>query len=207
MTTAIGKRLPAAAAAILTLALAGCQSGMTYGTGTSPGMQTVQDLTGLATGMGGGSKEPIDYKPRPRLVPPPATAALPPPVDPNAPALAANWPVDPDLQRAALKADIASREEAGLPLPAFSLPPGATPTPLAASIDPNRPMTKEEIETVRKAFAAAKGTVAVDANGNPVRRYLTDPPNVYRVPDSEAAVALADMPKSKKKKFLWWNWE
>lgn len=190
----------AALAVVATFALAGCQSGMTYGTGTSPGMQTLTDLTGIA---GGGKKEPIDYEPRPGLVKPPEVATLPPPGEPGTQALAANWPVDPDIQRAQLKADIAAREEAGLPLPAFSLPAGATPTPIE-SIDPNKPMTKEQMESLRRQFAEAKGTLAVDPSGNPVRRYLTDPPNAYRVPDAEAPVTVAEMQK-KKRKFLWWT--
>jgi hypothetical protein len=184
--------------------LAGCQSGMTYGTGTTPGAQTLQDLTGIAS-LSNAPKEAIDYKPRPGLVAPPAVGELPPPTDGSAPVLAANWPVDPDVQRAALKADIAAREEAGLPTPAFSLPANADPV-TTASIDPDKPMTAEEIAAVRKAFAEARGTVAVDESGNPVRRFLTDPPNEYRQPDPESAVTLAEMPK-KKRKFLWWTWE
>lgn len=189
----------------LGLALAGCQSGMTYGTGKSPGAQTLEDITGIAS-ITNAPKEPIDYKPRPNLVAPPTVAELPPPTDPSAPVLAANWPVDPDVQRAQIKADIAAREEAGLPLPTFSLPKGSSQPTTTGSVDPSKPMTAEEIANVRRAFAEARGTVAVDENGNPVRRYLTDPPNEYRAPDPESPVTLAEMPK-KKRKFLWWSWE
>ena len=53
----------------------------------------------------------------------------------------------------------------------------------------------------KKLFAEAKG-IAVDENGQPVRRYLSDPPSEYRVPDPTAPVVITDKPK--KKKFKWW---
>ena len=79
MTNLQAPRLLAASlTAVLALALAGCQSGMTYGTGKSPGMQTLEDLAGIAA-LSGEKKEPIDYTPRPKVVLPPTVAQLPPP--------------------------------------------------------------------------------------------------------------------------------
>ena len=189
----------------LAIGLAGCQSGMTYGTGKSPGMQTVEDIVGISM-LSNAKQEPIEYKPRPPVVAPPTVAALPPPADPNTSntMVAANWPVDPDVQSQQIRDEIARREAAGEPLPDFRLPPGSAPKPIQAITD--RPMTREEIAEVRRRFADARGTVAVDEQGNPVRRDLTDRPVGYRVPDAEAPTQLADMPK-KKRKFLWWTWE
>ena len=63
-------------AAVLALSLGAC-SQTTYGTGTSPGMQTLQDLAGIADFSGGQDKGKTDYSARPNLVaPPPGT---PPP--------------------------------------------------------------------------------------------------------------------------------
>ena len=188
----------------LAVTVVGCQSGMTYGTGKSPGMQTVEDIVGLSV-MSSATKEPIEYKPRPPIVAPPTVASLPPPVDPNTTSsmVAANWPVDPDVQTQQIRDEIARREAAGEPLPDFRLPAGSAPEPIEAITD--RPMTRAEIDEVRRRFADARGAVAVDASGNPVRRYLTDPPVEYRAPDPAAPVELADLPK-KKRKFLWWSW-
>lgn len=187
----------------LALTVAGCQSGMTYGTGRSPGMQTVEDIVGISM-ITNEQKEPIDYKPRPAIVAPPTVAVLPPPVDGTTTAtVAANWPVDPDVQSQQIRDEIARREAAGEPLPDFRLPAGAKPVAIEAITD--RPMTREEIAEVRRRFADARGAVAVDEYGNPVRRYLTDPPTEYRTPDTEAAVEVANLPK--KRKFLWWSWE
>jgi hypothetical protein len=203
MTNSIPSRLPAGALLVgVALALAGCQSGMTYGTGKSPAMQTVQDVVGIAA-LSNESQEPIDYQPRPKIVAPPSVAELPPPSSGNT-VVAANWPVDPDAQYEELKAEIARREAAGEPLPTFRVPQRqqAEVTPIG-----DGPMTPEEIAEVRKRFADARGAVAVDEYGNPVRRYLTDPPVEYRIPDAEAGVVdVAALPK-KKRRFLWWTWE
>jgi hypothetical protein len=199
---------PLRAAVLLGLAgffLAGCQSGMTYGTGKSPGMQTLQDVVGIAA-LTNEKPDPIEYKPRAPIVAPPTVGALPPPVDPTqtSSVVAANWPVDPDVQRQQIKDEIARREAAGEPLPDFRLPEGAEPEPIEDIT--SRPMTREEEDRIRRQFAEARGVMAVDANGNPVRRYLTDPPSEYRLPDPASPTQLAEMPK-KKRKFLFWEWE
>lgn len=178
-------------------ALAACNS-MTYGTGTTPAMQTVQDLTGLATG-GKADQEPIDYSPRPKIVAPPPGATLPPPGSSQQVA-STNWPNDPDLLKAQVKADAEARAAAGkqdnIRLPSNKF--------VAAPAPGEHTLTKEEEEELRKAMAAAKGGMSVDANGNPVRKYLTDPPVEYRVPDPNAPVDVASDGKPKKKKWKWW---
>jgi hypothetical protein len=172
---------------------------MTYGTGTTPAMQTVEDLTGIATG-GKADKAAIDYSPRPKIVAPPVVGALPPPVDDNAAATAANWPNDPDLLKAKVKADAEARAAAGKE-DNIRLPAGKF---AAAPLPGERTPTKEEMDEMRRQMAASKGGMSVDANGNPVRKYLTDPPVEYRLPDPNAPVAVADDGKPKKKKWKWW---
>ena len=189
-----------ASVAAFAVILAGCTN--TYGTGRSPGLQTVEDIVGIAA-LSNEKRDPIDYTPRPNIVAPPTTAALPPPVDPNTTALASNWPVDPDVQTAQFRADAAAREAAGLPTPKFSLPQSTATGPVRMR-DPeaeamSTPAQKEE---AKRLFADARGAVAVDENGMPVRRYLTDPPSDYRMPDPSAPIEIIDEPK--KKKFKWW---
>lgn len=188
---------PLAVACVLAAsALAGC-TGNTYGTGTSPGMQTLQDITGVA-GLSPKDKEPINYTPRPKIVAPPTVGALPPPVVDNPTQTAANWPNDPDLLRAKVKADAETRAATGSPQ--LQLPKARTVDGGYQPVDAG--LTKEQIEEVRKQMAAVKGRMAVDENGNPVRKYLTDPPNDYRLPDPNAPIAVAEV--KKKKKFKWW---
>lgn len=193
----------------LALALGACT---TYGTGTSPAVQTVEDLAGIASLSA--SKEPIDYKPRPKIVAPPSTATLPPPADGArvATATPGNWPVDQDAKVAAFQADVAAREKTGQPLPKVKLPSArdesAGPVPIAAERDPSaeampKPGGNKEAQ---KLFADARASVAVDENGKPIRRYLSDPPPDYRIPDPTAPVEIVDKPAAKKK-FKWpWQW-
>src|SRR5207248_5118249 len=94
-------RSAAASVALLSAALGGCTS-TTYGTGVSPGKQTINDITGLVN-LNGSKKDPIDYKPRPPIVAPPPTAALPPPGTHDVAAVG-DWPRDPDEGLKARKA-------------------------------------------------------------------------------------------------------
>jgi hypothetical protein len=211
MTIVISGRLGAGlVAAGLALALAGCQSGMTYGTGVSPGVQTLNDIAGIAGDVK--KQEPIDYGPRAPIVEPPV-ATLPPPGQTDA-ALAANWPDDPDEQAKRLRADAAKRGGDDVPYgrndPVFRLPKQETtsdqPSPTLVrnqQSDYERAhSTPEQIATSKKLYADSRNATAVDENGNPIRRYLTEPPSEYRAPDEEAPVEITEASKKKKG----WKW-
>ena len=179
----------------LSLLLAAC--GTTYGTGTSAGAQTVRDLTGMVAVRG--SDEEIQYQARPPVVAPPVAGALPPPGSAQQVANAPDWPKDPDAEAYRFRQTVAAREAArrrdgsdrqDVPDdPGFRLPEGATP--VATRPNDSTPMTAEEEERLRKAFAAARGH-GLDAQGRPVRRYLTDPPAEYHQPDPTVPVEVAE---------------
>ena len=116
---------PASLSAALALGLGRLPVGMTYGTGKAPGMQTVEDSS-ASPPSADRSKEPIDYRPRPKIVAPPAAAH----------SAAAGRRHDRGRcveladrsrrsQAAKMRADAAAREAAGLPTPSFRLPTGA----------------------------------------------------------------------------------
>jgi hypothetical protein len=208
----------AAAIGALGFVLGAC-SQTTYGTGTTPGQQTLEDLAGIAA-FGAPKKDPIDYKARPAIVPPPKGAPLPPPEDSTAAIASANWPKDPDVEEKKFKADVAARstgyyDEENLPFgekdPKFSLPGGQQPGQEPNLAKMERDQEKEAIGTpeqdaqAKKLFADSRGLVAVDAEGKPIRRYLTDPPVEYRAPDPNAPVEIEAKPQKKK---AWkWPWE
>ena len=170
-------------AGLLTAAavLGGCT---TYGTGVSPGSQTVHDITGLVN-VGGDKRAPIDYKPRPPIAAPPPGAALPPPGSPVVATASGDWPKDPDEARRARKAAAA---KAAADDPNYQ-PDIAIPVPHAGSTDSadKQPTTdKEKDAKVRKLMAEAKAVAGYDSNGNPIRRTLQEPPVDYRQPDPSA---------------------
>ena len=224
MTGSIRSVCIGAAIAALGLGLAGC-TGATYGTGTPTGMQTLQDLAGIAD-LGGQKPDPIKYSARPALVAPPPGTPLPSP-DSQKQNVAANWPKDPDVDAKRVKDEAAAREKFcavdinkntpecrdpgfRLPVAEDSASANATasrepsPTLLNQNVDAGdrAHSTAAQNQQATKLFADARGQVAVDANGKPIRRYLTDPPSDYRVPDPNAPVGIPNKPAVKKK----WKW-
>lgn len=199
-----------AAAGVVAAVLSGCSS-MTYGTGTSPGKQTFNDITGIVS-IGGKKQPKIDYASRPPIVAPPKTAALPAPGATTS--VATNWPRDPDeIARARKEAEgDAPREDPGVAAlkdPGWRLPPSSEKT-VNIRRDPNwdpgqeaLKTTREQNETAKKMIAAAKTGAAgkVDANGNPIRTTLTEPPADYRQPD---AASPQEFNAKQKKKRWWW---
>jgi hypothetical protein len=173
----------------LALALGAC--GTTYGTGVNPGAQTVKDLTGMLSLSGGKSGPQIAYEARPPIVAPPANAALP---VPGSGETVQNWPVDPDvLAREQKIANANQRAETGDALvdPGFRLPKQKVEVVNEESTtqdDELLALTGSNKKEQQTLFAKAKGGAAgqVDANGNPVRTALTEPPADYRIPDPSA---------------------
>jgi hypothetical protein len=173
----------------LALALAAC--GTTYGTGTNPGAQTVKDLTGMLSLGGGGGGPAIAYEARPGIVPPPANAALP---APGSGETVQNWPTDPDvLAREQKAANANQRADTGDAIidPGFRLPKQKVEVVNEDSqtIDDDLlALTGNNKKEQQTLFAKAKGGAAgqVDAEGNPVRTALTEPPADYRIPDPSA---------------------
>jgi hypothetical protein len=190
-------RLPIAAM-VLALPLGACMAATTYGTGVSPGKQTVEDLASIVS-FGGKKGAPIDYAARPPIVAPPPGAALPAPGQSTA--TAANWPKDESA------ASITGSLDRGDPSTQAYDPKktvkgvGLAPI-LQQKVDPMIEMQQMQKASNQKIFAAAKAgqIMGVDANGNPVRKTLSEPPVDYRVPDPEAPEAF-EAAKNKK----WWQ--
>ncbi|MCX5497340.1 hypothetical protein OSH11_21765 [Kaistia dalseonensis] len=147
--------------------------------------------------LGSKDKPPIDYRPRGGIVAPPTTDLPAPGSNTTTVANDPNWPKDPDAERRQRKA-----AEAAAPLdqqsPNFVLPAGQTTYTMAAANTP------AQDEAAKKAAGQqawldkrkSKGG-SYDANGNPTRKYLTEPPVAYREPDPNAPVA--EPPKQKTK--------
>jgi hypothetical protein len=199
--------------------LAGC-SGVTYGTGTRTEMQTINDITGILS-LSGPPKQEVDTTPRGGIVVPPATAkaALPAPVDGTTTASIdpADWPNDPDAAAKKKKAD-----EDAAPLVDASTRAQTDPgfrlskeywdkqkqqenasNNADQNMDASARVQKQlqNVQIDKNAFKQAKSERggSLDADGKPVRRYLTEPPAEYREPDPSAAVDPVAPPEAKKK--------
>jgi hypothetical protein len=199
------RALPFLAGAALAVTLAAC-SQTTYGTGTSAGLQTITDIAKAASF--GDKRDPIDFTPRPPIVAPPTTASLPPPGSaPTDTTVAANWPKDPEVQAATVKAKIADAQANGKPI-TIKQPKSQPSQEVTGSIDTDSPdnfkTTKEQQAEVKRLLALSNSG-AVDANGNQVRQYLTDPPAGYLAGDPNAPPATT--PEKKPAKGLKWPWQ
>lgn len=196
----------AAGAIALAIILSGC-SGTTYGTGVSPGRQTVKDITGLVNLGAKKDENPIEYTPRPAIVTPPSADTLPKPGEGTA---VANWPDDPDEAEKRRKAALSGpnkKSEQELLAEYGELLPQSKPVGLTSSKDPNSAevqmrQMREVRDEAEQLFAKAKSgrAGAVDADGNPVRTTLTEPPAEYRLPDAAAPEEFAAAKDEK-----WWQ--
>lgn len=191
-------RLSGPAAAMAALALGGCANGVTYGTGTPTGMQTLTDVTGMVS-LRGEQRDPIDYRPRAGIVAPPGST-LPPPG--SSEVANAEWPRDPDeiarRQRAAnarLEATMTEQELAQLD-PGFRLPSTAEPAPNEERGNPDFASDRETMQRLA-AIRGEKGG-SLDETGQPTRRYLTDPPTEIRQPDPSVPI---EEPEKRRGKF------
>jgi hypothetical protein len=200
--------LTPAVLALMATALGGCM-GTTYGTGVNPGAQTMSDIGGLVN-ITGNQKPAIDYRPRQPLAAPPAGAAPPPPGSAGV-ASAADWPNDPDVAARARKAGNGSnpalvKDDGYARTAALSDPGIKVPVQNDANVYWTKRgaaqqagvSTKEQEAQTRKLMAASKSVVSVDANGNPIRKTLADPPVAYREPDPTAPTVFKNA-----KKFHW----
>jgi hypothetical protein len=185
------------AGALVAATLAGC-TGTTYGTGVSQEEQTLKDVMSIAA-LGSEKKPPIDYKPRGGIVAPPNNNLPVPGSAPDQTASIAddpNWPKDPDeAKRKQAEAEAAA--PVGQAPPNFILPKGQTSYSVAAA---NQTQTTAEKRAAgRKAWLELhKGKAgSYDANGNPTRKYLTEPPVSYREPDPTQP--MTEPPKAKVK--------
>ncbi|MBO6814244.1 MAG: hypothetical protein JJ891_05245 [Rhizobiaceae bacterium] len=182
---------------VAALILSGCNSGITYGTGKSHEEQTVEGLTNMFA-LDSDKTKKIDYSARPELVMPSDKQSLPAPVDGSADAQP-DWPVSPEQRIASVREDAPEPDEYGN-LPAEYL------------ADTNKPGIRNSSDVVRRANRPPSAKVGDqfideirnDANGEGTgvearrrreqlqystgvqRKYLTEPPELYRTPSANA---------------------
>ena len=185
----------AALTVVASMALAGCVGGTTYGTGVSQEQQTLDDVYNMFTLKR--NRNNIDYTPRPDLIVPENTAALPEPLDSETTTSNPEWPETPEERIARIQAQ-------------------------AGEIDPRSGEYSTEEQRRRKEGIAIERTGAekkfipgrTDRDGNPIlfngersradraavlkrkaelapsvgatRRFLTEPPIEYRTPADTA---------------------
>ena len=187
------------------LALSGCLGSPTYGTDKTASEQLVGDVTGILS-LGPKDRPKIQYKPRPELVKPSpdAVANLPPPQQ-SATVENPNWPESPEQKRQRLVAEATeNRDKPGfrpeivndvVDGPASSTPMGSNPR--AADSGIISPVAAEQ-----QADAFKKKLVETRQGNATSRKYLSEPPLVYRQPSPTAPVDDVGEDELKKERRL-----
>lgn len=163
--------------------LSGCVSSPTYGTDKTATQQLFEDVSGIvstATLTGQTGKEPIAYKPRPELVRPASLEVLPEPQREMATADNTAWPESPEQRRARLRAEATENQDN----PGYRSPivmGGAGGSNSALDSDPVNVTPEQRAEIERRRRERNQGS-------STNRKYLSEPPLEYRVPNETAAV-------------------
>lgn len=160
--------------------------GPTYGTGVSANEQLASDVSGILS-LGPTKRQPIDYKPRPELVKPANqadAAALPEPQQAMAdPASNPQWPESPEQRRARLRAEATANQDDPLYRPEVAMDGVAESTrygrergsPRAFDGPPSWEAGNTKFDVEKRLKEQRQG----DAGQ---RKYLSEPPLVYRQP-------------------------
>lgn len=229
MAEKIGARLLVVAPVVVCGALvSGCMSSPTYGTGKASSAQLMEDVTGILS-LGPKDRPQIDYKPRPELVKPgkpdpnavAAGAGVPLPAPQESVKTASNgaWPESPEQTRARLRAEATANENN----PDYDSPIQADVestkskgvTSLARLNDRGNFEEMPDPDKQREEF---KKRLAETGQGSPTtRRFLSEPPLVYREASATAPVGDVGEPEWKKDRRSkraakkkgtggWWPW-
>ncbi|MFZ1814650.1 MAG: hypothetical protein WBO55_10875 [Rhizobiaceae bacterium] len=175
------------------LAVSGCVSGTTYGTGVSQEEQTVNDLVNMFTLKQ--KREQIDYSSRPDLIVPEDKIALSEPVDKASTTSNPDWPETPEqriarIRGAAGEVDARSgdysiqeqlRRKEGIGIEDSY----GTQKRVVGLTDRDGNIVHYRGESSsRKEVLKAKEEMAMSVGAS--RKFLTEPPVEYRIPVSSA---------------------
>jgi hypothetical protein len=170
------------------MALGGCMSSPTYGTDKTSGEQFVDDITGILS-LGPKKHAKIDYKPRPELVKPETTAVLPPPQDSVTTASNSAWPESPEQRLARIRSEATANQDNAAYRPLVDPDVSMQAQPIVPAEGPDadkfgrRRNPTQQREDFKKALAEQNSSGVVTT-----RKYLSDPPLVYREPAATAPI-------------------
>ena len=164
------------------IGLSACTSAPTYGTGTRSDVQLVEDIAGIMT-VTPKEKDPIDYKPRPGVIAPASSAALPAPQE-SITSQAGAFPETPETRRKRLRDEATAN--AGNPL--YKSP----------IINTGLGQVQTKVLTPEEQRARFREGRAIQDGAYSGRRFLSDPPSGLKVAAETAPVGDLGEPEKKK---------
>ncbi|MHC5654624.1 hypothetical protein [Stappia sp. ICDLI1TA098] len=190
-----------AAIAVATLTLAGCQSGSDgFSDGTTndeaPDVSMVRSLMEGLGAVDAKTNKKIEYTPRAPLAMPTTVDNLPPPEEKE---VVANWPEANDAEFKKIqdvyrdknpdRLEDAGRSNAVQSRGIKQLANGGSDRNIAAEIKQENRLESGRLkpsELNQRVGITKQDTAVLDANGQPVRRYLIEPPTEYSKPSDAA---------------------
>lgn len=172
--------------------LTGCVGGTTYGTGVSHEQQTLEGISNIFSLSNKSDRKKIDYSARPDLVQPANKETLPDPVEVEASTSNPAWPETPGERIARIRGDAITPDERSGEIPLEEL----LRKKEGIGIDRRKVKTGQELDRdghemineigsgKDKRHKEAKKKLAYSVGAQ--RKYLTEPPNEYRVPEATA---------------------
>ncbi len=170
--------------------LSGCMSSPTYGTGKSANQQLLEDLTGVISTdalTGANRQAEIAYKQRPELVRPASLEVLPEPQQELVSADNPAWPEAPEARRARLRAEATeNRDNPGYRSP-ITGGVSSAPTTVVGHTFGNGVAHADEVNTREQRAEFLRRKREVNQGSPTTRKYLSEPPLEYRVPNATAS--------------------
>lgn len=170
--------------------LSGCMSSPTYGTGKTANRQLLEDLTGVLSTdalTGANRQAEIAYKPRPELVRPASLEVLPEPQRDLASADNSAWPEAPEARRARLRAEATENRDDPNYRPSIISGVSSTPTTVRGHEFGNGVAHNDQVNTREQRAELLRRKREANQGSPTTRKYLSEPPLEYRVPNATAA--------------------
>lgn len=164
------------------IGLSACTSAPTYGTGTRSDVQLIEDIAGIMT-VTPAAKDPIDYKPRPGIIAPASTAALPEPQESITKQEGA-FPETPEMRRKRLRDEATAN--------------AGNPNYKSPIINTGLGQVQTKTLTPQEQSERFRAGRAIQDGAYKERRFLSDPPAALKVPADTAPVG--ELGEAEKKK-------
>lgn len=186
------------------LVLSGCVAGTTFGTGVTQEQQLIQDIEGMVSLGSKRKKARLDYSQRPELVIPANTQALPDPEDQASTTSNVDWPENPEQRLARIRSEAEEadprsgeisveelkRKKVGI-RQSNNYGSQVTDRDGHQAINELKSGEYKKAQMLKKKLAYSNG---------PNRKYLTEPPNLYRTPVGTAPVGDLGISEAEKER-------
>lgn len=178
----------------------GCMSSPTYGTDKTANEQLMSDVQGIFS-LSDKKRAPIDYNPRPELVKPAkGTEALPPPQDNVTTASNPDWPKSPEQRLKRIRDDAtANADNASYDSPVIS--DTALDQPAKKTVERHgEPLDNDGLSPEARKAEIDRRIAESKQGSSTTRKFLSDPPLVYREASADAPVGDVGESEYRKEK-------